>query len=77
MKGTVYIVILHDRHTDPEISVHRTLEGANARFAEHQAAYASDGYTWSEEPIRGWVRNARTQIDDGPSMHIEEHEVEE
>lgn len=73
----IYIVVCEDRRTDPEISVHRTPAGADARFEEHMSDYGND-YEWTESlSTRGWVRYARTDSDDGPGVRIEEGEMEE
>lgn len=51
MSDQIFIVILEDRHTDPEISVHRSRSAADRRFAKHMADYGTR-YKWHERSHR-------------------------
>ncbi len=70
MSQEIFIVVWDDRHIDDVISVHTTLEGANARLEEHMADYDDDA--WEEpEVTEPWVRYVATGLDDDPSGWIE------
>ena len=75
----MFVVILHDRHTDDGISLHKTREGADARLEEFKASYVGRydwEYVWKNEVTSAdWVAFWTTD-DDGPDARIEEHEVE-
>lgn len=67
----LFVVVLHDRHTDDEISVHATRESADSEIDAFKRRY-EDAYEWSEQNVRGWLRSVRTDSDDGPRAHIEQ-----
>lgn len=71
----LFLVIRYDRHTDDEITAHATREGADAAVDEFKSRYAECGYTWSERPVRKWLRLAETDSDDGPRVHVEASEL--
>lgn len=76
---TLYVVICHDRHTDDQVTVHASRQGADARIAEFQALY-DDSHEWAEQSYgrdRGWVRyvNNVDTHDDGPTARIEERKL--
>jgi hypothetical protein len=75
----VFVVILEDRHVDPAVSVHRTLDGARAKVVEHKARYREhrSQYVWStmKHAGRDVVHLEITDCDDGPSLRIERTEL--
>lgn len=82
---TVYVVFRHDRHCDPDITVHTTRDGADAALEEFKTQYELDaGERWIEQDYgegAGWLRyieiadDLDNPIDDGPSARIEEKEL--
>lgn len=72
----VYIVYCYDRHTDPTIAVHETLDGANAAIEEFKDSYP-DGLEWTEQNYgrtAGWLRYVDCG-DDGQNARIQETEL--
>ena len=70
----VFLVIAEDRHVDNHYAVRTTLDDAKGAADKFMASY--DGhYKWEEGQIRGWHYYCHTEIDDGPSVHIEELEM--
>lgn len=81
----VFVVTLEDRHADPDVSVHLTRAGADARFEEHKAAYGDKLWEWTADGASlvlegagndGWVRYERATHDDGPSVRVERLRLE-
>lgn len=69
----VYLVILHDRHTDDAITVHATIESADVEIEETKAQYTE--YKWRKaKAVDGWLRHWET-TEEGPWIHVEQHEV--
>ncbi len=68
----VFVVVCHDRHTDDEITVHLSLESANAAVSAFKAAYGSDIQQWYERDYGApkWVRYVDCH-EEGPSARIE------
>lgn len=59
MSQKLYVVMINDRHTDPEPYVFSTPEAAidYARSEAHEYARTPEGV--EEEPIEGWLYYAR------------------
>jgi hypothetical protein len=68
MTDEVFIVVLTDRHTDDDISVHRTKESAEAQVTKHRKLYKD--VEWEDDPVEGWELHLVT-YDDGPTIRIE------
>jgi hypothetical protein len=72
----VYLVILHDRHTDDAITVHATIEGADAEVKATKAQYPE--YEWKRTKSDVWLQLWEVRYlvpDDAPWICVEEHEV--
>ena len=65
----IYLAILEDRHTDPEIEPFQEKQGALKQIKKWQDAYEPE--TWIEDNIEGWEYDIRSDCEDGPKMHIE------
>jgi hypothetical protein len=75
----LYIVYLYDRHSDPQISVHATRDGADAAIEEFKNSYTEAGLEWVEQNYgrtAGWVRYVDCG-DDGPNARIQEAELKQ
>lgn len=73
----VFLVVCEDRHTDPEISIHRSRDSADARIEEFKTGYG-DRYRWTEKDYgrsSGWLRCVESSHDDGPSARIESKKI--
>ena len=66
----VYIVLLMDRHTDPELFVFASREAAEAQMATLVDEYEQDGY--DTEPFDGGV----TLGEEGDYIYLIESEVQ-
>lgn len=76
----MFLVILKDRHIDDQYTLCKTQEAADKKIEEIKAMSESDGRSfcaeWSSEKANApWTRYWRTD-DDGPSIIVEEIEVE-
>lgn len=75
-KISFFLVVRKDRHCDDQLSIHITLEGANAAIEEFKARYVEGDrspYDWKEQSYgreQKWLRYVDCH-DDGPSVHIE------
>jgi hypothetical protein len=72
---TVYLVILHDHHSDDAITVHASIEGADAEIETTKAQYPERKWKRTKA-INGWERHWETS-EEGPWIHVEKHEVAE
>lgn len=70
----VYLVILEDRHIDPDISVFTTREAADRCFDAHKDDYPGEQWVSDEPCTEHWLRFEHTD-DDGPNLRIEWHEL--
>lgn len=61
---TVYVVMINDRHSDPEPYVFSTAERAIAYAKAKALEYARDPGDVEEEPIDGWLYHARYSVED-------------
>lgn len=67
----VFVVMLRERHIDEQITVHETLEGANAMVDQYGKDYEVEWIERSYGRPR-WVRYVDCDNDDGPKCRIEE-----
>ena len=77
-KQIVYIVVVRDRHTDDDITVHATRDAADKRVDEVKACYGEGRRgiplsEWNERTSPG-VRMLDTG-DDGPTIDVERKTV--
>jgi len=59
VRAAVYVVMIQDRHADPEPYVFSTAEAAIAYARQHALEYASSPDDVEEEPVDGWLYHAR------------------
>lgn len=69
----IWKVVWKDRHIDDEITVHASLEAANAAL-EDCIKYDRYGNNFAEEDT-DWVRYVAAEHDDGPRGYIEEGDL--
>lgn len=70
----IYLVVMCDRHCDNQYAVRNTPEAAKIVADNFMASY-ENRYQWTEIGVVGWHYFHKADVDDGPSVHIEELEL--
>jgi hypothetical protein len=69
--SVVTVVILFDRHCDPQVTVHATSESADACVANYKQGYPEvNRWTTMDHDDRGMLRRFISSYDDGPKIDV-------
>lgn len=84
MSDKLFVVIWQDPNNDDSITLHRTLDGANAKVDEYKTTWPDEEWVemtplsvFGTATTDRWLRYVRAESDNSASIFIHEMEIEQ